>query len=64
MPDEERRSFEDRVRSGEGVVSLINEPINEPVEPPLSARERARRRWRTEPELIVGGLNEQTDSCR
>lgn len=38
--------------------------INEPLEPPLSAREIARRRWRTEPELIVGGLNERTDSRR
>jgi hypothetical protein len=28
MPDKERRSFEDRVRSGEGAVSWINEPLD------------------------------------
>jgi hypothetical protein len=47
----DKPSFEERLRSGEGTVSLINEPIdytvNFAVEAPKagSAAARARQRW-------------------
>lgn len=48
-------TFDERVRNGEGAVSLINEPIDFSVDFVVkaeSATERARQRWRCEPELI------------
>jgi hypothetical protein len=48
--NDKRSFFEQRVADGEGVVSLINQPLDEPIEPPLTAREIAQRRWHMEPE--------------
>lgn len=44
--NERKPSFEDRVRSGEGAVSLINEPIDYTVNFAVDALAIARRRWR------------------
>jgi hypothetical protein len=50
----DKPSFEERVASGEGTVSLINAPLNYEVDFEVKATEIARRRWRCEPELIDG----------
>ena len=60
--NERKPSFAERLRSGEGAVSWINEPIDFTVNfavEPLSALAIARQRWRCEPELISGEDHER-----
>jgi hypothetical protein len=46
---DKRRSFDERVASGEGVISILNQPLDFTVDFAVkaeSAIERARQRWR------------------